>query len=528
MTRSVLNRKETGVFSQQQIDMCYNQAVYSDFITTPFSIEAFEQQIQHKKATFSADSRKTLVEALKNQYRNLEINQKVSANIESLLDENTFTIVTGHQLVAMTGPLYFIYKIAHVIRSTEELKQKYPANKFVPVFWMATEDHDYEEIKSFHLFNRTISWETEQTGPVGRFEMKDWQPVIDELLDLFKNHPESEIVQLLNNFTGENYTSAFRKLVNQLIGEFGVVIIDGDDALLKRSFLPYMQKDVRENYSFKAINETTEKLVAAGGKQQIISREINLFYIANGVRERLIETDGKIEITGKGTFSKEEILTWMEQHPEDFSPNVSLRPLYQEVILPNLCYVGGSGEINYWLQLKGVFDAVQVVFPLIQVRNSVLWIDRNSKEKMDKLELTALDLFRELHILQKEYLAKNAGDEVDFSELDHQMEVLKNQIIATTHTVDSSLEAYATAESVRMEKQLSQIKDRLYKTVKGKHDKNLKTIQQLKERLFPENGLQERYTNFFQLNPSGNYSETLKSIVENMQPFSGDFIVMEE
>src|SRR5690606_12542018 len=144
------------------------------------------------------------------------------------------------------------------------------------------------------------------------------------------------------------------------------------------------------------------------------------------------DNNNTIEISGKGTYSKEEILSWMEQTPEDFSPNVSLRPLYQEVILPNLCYVGGAGEINYWLQLKGVFDATAIPFPLLQTRNSVLWIDKNSSEKMEKLNLSPLDLFKELHLLNKEYLEENASDEIDFSELDNQMENLKKQIIETT------------------------------------------------------------------------------------------------
>lgn len=528
MKISTINRQQTGFFSQQQLDMSYNQAVYADFLAQPFSPEAFKTQIQRKKATFSDEKRDQLVQALKKQYTGVEIHTTVAANIELLANPNTFTVVTGHQMVAMTGPLYFIYKIAHVIRSTEELKKRYPQYNFVPIFWMASEDHDYDEVKSFHLFNRTITWETDQTGPVGRFEMKDWEPVIAQLTDLFKNHPDSELMSLLDVFKGIDYTEAFRKLVNHLVGRYGVVIVDGDDTVLKHSFLPYMKKEVQEQFSFKAITQTTDELVQRGGKQQIVPREINLFYIEKGVRERLIPIGDQVEIAGKGTYSVTEILEWMERTPEEFSPNVSLRPLYQEVILPNLCYVGGAGEINYWLQLKAVFDQAGVPFPLLQTRNSALWIDKNTAEKMEKLHLTPLDLFKELHLLNKEYLEANASDEVDFSELDKQMEVLRQLLNETTLSIDPSLEAYAAAESVRMEKQLTQVKDRLYKTVKGKHDKDLKTIQQIKEKLFPGNGLQERYTNFFQLNPIGNYSETLDAIVRSTDPFNPDFSIITE
>ncbi len=528
MKISTFNREQTGFFSKQQLDMCYDQEVYKDFLSRSFSRESFKTQIEEKAGSFSEEQRKVLVNVLRKQYKDLDVNSLVSENINALENKNTFTIVTGHQMVAMTGPLYLIYKIAHVIRLTEELKATYSENQFVPIFWMASEDHDYDEIKSFNLFNKSISWETEQTGPVGRFEMKDWNLVFEQLTDLFKNHPESELFELLKVFNGSNYSEAYRRLINHLVGKYGVVIIDADDEELKREFLPIMLKDVNDQFSFKAITRTTDKLVQQGGKSQIVPREINLFYISKGIRERLVDTGSTIEIQGKGSFSKAEIVNWMQKSPEEFSPNVSLRPLYQEIILPNLCYVGGAGEINYWLQLKGVFDAVNIPFPILQTRNSVLWIDKNSSDKMDKLDLTPIDLFKELHILNKEYLEKNASEEVDFSQLDAQMELLKKQLIDTTIMVDSSLEAFATAESVRMEKQLTQIKDRLYKTVKGKHDKNLKTIQQLKEKLFPENGLQERHTNFFQLNPTGNYKAVLDEIVDNVQPFNSDFIVMIE
>lgn len=529
MKISTLHRKESGLFSQQQLDMVYDQNRFKSYLSNPFSIDAFRKQLEVKSNSFTTEMRHKLVETLVDQYEGVPMSELTAKNIELLKNNDTFTIVTGHQLVAFTGPLYFIYKIAHVVKMCQELKETYPNQHFVPVFWMATEDHDYEEIKSFHLFNRTISWETEQSGPVGRFEMKDWEPVFEQLNALYQNHPDSELFGLIDAFKGENYAQAFRQLVNHLVADFGVVIVDGDHPSFKASFLPYMLQEVETQFSFKAISDTTEKLTQEGGKAQIIPREINLFYIENGLRERLNPLeDGSIEIKGKGIYSKSEILKWMNDHPADFSPNVSLRPLFQEVILPNLCYVGGAGEINYWLQLKGVFDATDIPFPMIQTRNSVIWIDKNSSEKMTKLNLTVLDMFKELHLLHKEYLAENATDEVDFTDLDAQFILLKNQLVASTIAVDPALESFAIAESVRMEKQVTQIKDRLYKTVKGKHDGNLKAITQVKEKLFPAGGLQERYTNFFQLNSNGNYSETLKLIVENMQPFNGDLLLFEE
>jgi len=529
-----INRRETGFFSQQQLDFCYNPAIFSQFITEPFSIDACFNQMQRKKTSFSTTQRRILVDRLSEKL--LRANGKqafahdsvLRTNIELLGRQTTFTIATGHQLVAMTGPLYLIYKIAHTIRLCETLKAHYPTYDFVPIFWLASEDHDYQEIRSFHLFNRSFCWDTDQSGAVGRFAMKDWDTVLSEFGAMFQNHPESEIFELLRAFDGESYSDAYIKLIVRLFGRYGLVPLDADDHVLKQQFSPYMEREVNERFSHRAIGKTTQKLVEIGGKEQIVPREINLFYLNDGLRERLIDRDTQIEIPSRGLYSKEEIVAWIREKPEEFSPNVSLRPLYQEVLLPNLCYIGGAGEINYWLQLKGVFDAVDMPFPLLKIRNSLLWIDQNVAEKMNKLQLSPTDMFKDVHVLHREYMETVAGDSLDFEDIDEQLKRLQSVMVSAATTTDTALESYALAESVRMEKQVQHFKEKLYKTIKSRHDKNLKTIQQLKEKLFPNGQLQERYTNFFQLTPDGNYSEVLDQIVQQIDPLSDDLIVVEK
>ncbi|MEZ4890981.1 MAG: bacillithiol biosynthesis cysteine-adding enzyme BshC [Crocinitomicaceae bacterium] len=528
MKVTTIHRKNTGYFSQQQLDMCYNQQHYAEFIAQPFSVAAFEQQLRVKKNTYSMEMRQQLVQAIKQQYANIALSDKVAHHLDLLAKENTFTVVTGHQLVAMTGPLYFVYKIAHVVRMCTELSQKYTDSQFVPVFWMATEDHDYEEIKSFHLFNRTLTWETTQKGPVGRFDLTGWQEVLDQLKELFANHPQSDVFAWMEQLKGDNYAAAFRRLVNFLFEKYGVVIIDGDDAQLKQAFVLIMQKEVLEQFAFPAIQATTERLVVHGGKQQVMPREYNLFYIENGMRERLIPKGDAIEIPQKGIFSKQEVAEWIARSPQNFSPNASMRPLYQEVLLPNLCYIGGAGEINYWLQLKGVFDAVDVPFPLLKTRNSLLWIDAATQGKMEQLGWTTDDLFKETHQLTAAYLEKNAGDAIDFSPIQAHVEVLKNTVIETFHSAEPSMDSYVMAELVKLDKQMKQLEDQLVKASKRQHEKALKTIKQVKERLFPAGGLQERTTNLLQLTPDGNFKPLIDAIVASIQPFSDDFLVVEE
>lgn len=523
-----INRGDLGIFSQQQIDMCYNQSKYADFINLSFSEDHFEQQIELKKS-FPSENRITLVESIKEQYHSIDIHPKVQGNIEKLAQENTFTVCTGHQLVALTGPLYFIYKIAHTIRLCEALSKKHPQNQFVPVYWMATEDHDYEEIKSLHLFNQTLTWESEETGPVGRFGLNGMDELLRQIKDLFQNHPNSEVFDWLNQVNGSsNYADAFRKLVNFLFQHHGLIILDGDDRRLKKIFAPMMKKDVTTQFSNQAVRKTTDKLVQLGGKEQVHAREINMFYIDKGVRERLILEHNRIQINQLGNFSLDEVCEMIDMNPQQFSPNVILRPLYQEQILPNLCYVGGAGEINYWLQLKGVFDEVNTVFPLLKTRNSLLWVDATSLERINQLNLKPTDFLKESHQIVEQFVSENTGDEISFELIDETLNQLQMEMITLVNRIEPSMDSFAQAESVRLEKSMSQFKDKLYKSLKSKHDKKIKQIYRLKETLFPANSLQERYVNVLQLAPTGNIVEKVDEIVRQIQAFSDDFLLVVE
>jgi len=520
-----ISRTATGMFSLQQLDMVYNQNRFIPFIEKAFSKDAFEDAIDRKKENYSLENRNILVDVLSAQYADVREVVEVKRNIANLRNTATFTVTTGHQLSLFSGPAYFVYKILHVIKQCEELKKAYPENDFVPVYWMASEDHDFEEIQSMDLFNQTVTWESEQKGPVGRFEM---EKVKEELKSFFSNHLTSELVRLINDFGGENYANAFRKFVHELFGKYGLVIVDGDDVQLKKIFAPIMKQELTHQFALHAVEKTNEELQHEGAKIQVTPRDINLFYIEKGFRERIVKFGDRFEIEGKGTFTLEELNHMMDKSPVNFSPNVVLRPVYQELVLPNLCYVGGAGEISYWLQLKRVFQAVNVVYPLIQVRNSVLWIDANSVDKMEKLQLTLDDLFTETDVLKKRFVQSNSSEELDFKFLDAKIDALKNQMIDTVTSVDENLKQFAIAETVRLDKQLDALKDKLYKQSKAKHEKALKIIDQLKDKLFPGNGLQERKTNFFQLTPDGNFRATLDVLKNNMLPFSGDLLVVKE
>ncbi len=526
MQKFTIHREKSELFSDLSNELTYNQERFSNLLTSPFSKEAFSAQIQTKSTYFNADKRTILVNALTNQYKDFSSVNEVNSNIESLLKDNTFTVTTGHQLNLLTGPIYFIYKILHVIRLAEELKQLHPNNHFVPVYWMASEDHDFEEINHTRLFGKEIRWENAQGGPVGEYELTDWQMMKETVEAFFQNNPDSEVNEVLKSYNGKDLAAATKSLVHKLFGKYGLLIIEPNERSLKQEFAEIMQQEVQTSFAEKAVLEANQLIEGLGFKTQVFPRELNLFYIQKGIRERLLIENGKIVIPSLGTFSKEEICNQIAENPQYFSPNVVLRPVYQECILPNLVYVGGGGEMAYWLQFKGVFDACCVPFPLIQVRNSIQLIDANTQKKLAKLNLENLSIFRDLNELKKDFVFENSGDSLNFDELDQ----LTNQMTTLFHDqiteVDASLKPFAAAEEVKLQKQIEGIKAKLVKQQKSKFDNTMKQLEDIHEKMFPMNSVQERVDNFFSFCAQGEVYSLLENLKNTIDPWEKDLIIL--
>lgn len=527
MQKNTIHREKSGLFSELSNALTYNQEKFASLITTPFSVEAFTDQIERKSPSFTAEKRTVLVETLRRQYTGFTPESAVTNQIESLLSPTTFTVTTGHQLNLLTGPIYFIYKILHVIRLAELLKQQHPTKHFVPVYWMASEDHDFEEINHTRLFGKNIRWENAQGGPVGEYALQGWEELQAEIESFFQNKPESEALHVLRSYQGKDLAHATKALVHRLFAHYGLVIVEPNDTDLKREFASIMIQEIETQFAQKAVLKSNHVLEEMGFKPQVHARPINLFYIEKGVRERLVDEDGRISIAGKGVFSTAELTEQVKANPERFSPNVVLRPVYQECILPNLAYVGGGGEMAYWLQFKGVFEAASVPYPLIQVRNSLQLIDANSQKKLTKLGLQTAAIFSELEDLKKKYIFENSGETLDFSALEGAVKVLETQLQKSILDVDSSLSGFASAEIVKLQKQIENVQSKLVKQQKAKFDGAMKQLEDVKEKLFPQNGVQERKDNFFSFCASGDVFPFLDLLKDAIDPLEKDLIVVE-
>jgi bacillithiol biosynthesis cysteine-adding enzyme BshC len=499
MPTDCISYQKSGYFTKLIVDYLDKKTELKSLYNRFPTLENFKEQLEEKSQNYSAENRKSLVTALENQYNGFPISEATRANISLLSNSKTFTITTGHQLNLFTGPLYFLYKIVSTINLCTTLKKEYPSYDFVPIYWMATEDHDFEEINHFNFKNVKINWNTESNGPVGRLSTEGLTAVLDVFAsELGIGENASYLKELFENsyLKHNNLSDATRFLANELFGNKGIVILDGDDKTLKQLFIPFVKNELIYKTSFQKVTET-DLLLQASYNIQVNPREINLFYLEDNLRERIVFENNLYKINNTTlSFSEKEIIELLENCPEKFSPNVILRPMYEEVILPNLCYIGGGGEIAYWLQLQSTFEANKVTFPILLVRNSVLLVTEKQTVKADKLNLSWEDLFcNQLELFTKKTLEFSKFN-IDFSEQKEHLKQQFEKLLLIANQTDKSFIGAVKAQQTKQTKGLENLEKRLLKAEKRMHADELERIIQLQNELFPNQGLQERRNNF--------------------------------
>lgn len=502
----------SGQFSRLFMDYVSAEKSLQPFYTYSPQIASFEKAMADRKDL--PVNRQLLADVLQEQYKNVSETGPQQAALKKLLQSNTFTVCTGHQLCLFTGPLYFIYKILTTINLAEALKKAYPANDFVPVYWMASEDHDIEEIRHIHLFGKKISWEdTEAKGPAGRVKTTSLKMLLEELKPLFG---DSENAAALLKLFSETYlnnkdlASATRHLVHELFGKYGLLILDGDDVRLKSEFGDVMRDDISKHTNHPLVAKTAMELKQKGYDVQVNPREINVFRMEGHERVRIESTNEEVL---KLSFEK-------------YSPNVVLRPLYQQRILPNLAYVGGPGEIAYWLEYKTMFDHHKILFPVLIPRNFALLTDERTSVQLKKFGLKQEDVFAGTDELIKRLLNQNAVNAIS---LDAEAQELKTvfAVLATkTSMIDPTLKASVEAELQKVLNSLKNIETKLLRAEKQKQETSINQLKKIKEKFIPSGVLQERYENFspYYLKHGKQFIDDLK---EAFDPFEFKLLILE-
>jgi len=480
------------------------------------SLEGFKKKIA--STNFPNTKRETLVNQLTVQYKQNEI--ELPSNVALLQDKQTYVITTGHQLCLFGGPQYFIHKIVSVIKLCITLKTEFPKLNFIPLFWLASEDHDFEEISEAQVYRSSLNGKTDLKGVVGKMPLSIFENAYTELFELLGDN--AEVIKSIFDPELENtsLSKATTTWVHKLFKDTDLVILDGDDKVLKSSFSKIIENELLEKNSFRLINESSKQLKEKGYKTQVTPREINLFYIKENLRERIVLIDNKYTVLNTAlNFSKEEILEELKNHPERFSPNSIFRPVYQEFILPNLAYVGGPGELAYWLQLKENFNRLSIPFPILTLRDLLIITDSKTIENIEKLNLSLADFFKNEDDLIKQYLNNNTETKVAFNNESELLLELKQKTLKKIESVDKSLKGLVESEFVKMQKGIDRINQKTQRSIKQKEEVNINKIKNIRDKIAPNGKLAERKINFIP-----NYLKDPKYYISNLISISNTFV----
>lgn len=521
--------RQTNAFTKLPLDYIDQAEALKPFYPHAPSLNGIQRSIEARK-NFDTN-RKVLVAALKQQYGDL-LNGKVLTNVDALLSPGTFTVTTAHQPNILTGPLYFIYKILHAIKLADHLTSSLPQYKFVPVYYMGSEDADLDELGHIYLDGKKLVWETKQTGAVGRMEVDDaLVKLIDAAAGQLSVLPFGKvIIDTIKLFfkKGTLVQDATFKLVNELFAVYGLIVVIPDNAALKKQAISLFEDDLLDQRPSELVGKTIEKMQSAGYKVQANPREINLFYLDKGIRERIIKKEGKYNVHGTSIgFSEDELKKELSDHPERFSPNVILRGIFQEMILPNVAFIGGGGEIAYWLQYGDLFAHYKVPYPVLLLRNSFLIVEKGWQEKITRLGFTIDDLFLPEQELLNKLVVRDSSNETklngSLTKVEQLYELLKEQ----ASQVDVTLSKHVDALKLNAVHRLHELEKKMLRAEKRKFSDQQRQISTIKAKLFPNDGLQERHDNMLYYYAKWG-KELIQKLYEHSLSLEQEFVVLTE
>ena len=494
---SYISYKETGYFARIVTDYIEQSPNLDSFYAFPPTREGILSAINQRNG-FPV-SRPALTEVLKEQYVKMDLTVSVMRNIDALAQDSTYTITTAHQPNIFTGPLYFIFKIAHAIRLARYCKQEFPQFEFVPVYYMGSEDADLEELGHVTIDGTLYKWQTTQTGAVGRMKVdKAFIELLNDIegsLGILPHGPELIALFRRHYTIHKTIQQATLEIVNELFGAYGLLVLIPDHVELKRQFVSLAARELQETFSHLAVEHTLTRL-SSSYKVQATGRQVNLFYLTNGRRERIEKKKDKYFVLNADVvFSESEILQELSDHPERFSPNVILRGVFQELILPNIIFIGGGSELAYWMELKDVFQKANVAYPVLVLRNSFMLLREDVKKKWDNLGFTLPELFKSGQDLMKQLVIRASDNKILLNGELTSLEELYEVIRAMAGKVDATLSEHVASLRKQSVKRLKELEKKILRSEKKKFEAEERQVQKIKSLLFPD-GLQERKENF--------------------------------
>jgi uncharacterized protein YllA (UPF0747 family) len=400
---------------------------------------------------------------LLSQYSGLTTSNKTKKNIELLAKNNTLAVVTGQQLGLLGGPMYTFYKIITTLKLSKRLNDKFDNYNFVPVFWMEGDDHDFNEVRSINVIG------TENTikniGYKEHIDPDDAKKsvgalVLDDALDEFFNNLDDRVKELLK---------------------------------------PIFKKEIVD------FREHTEKLVNISARleevyhAQVKVKPVNLFYSTDDGRYSIEPVENEFRLKRKRiSFTQEELLEKVDKEPERFSPNVLLRPICQDFLLPTTFYVGGPSEISYFAQVTQLYEFYKLHTPIIYPRSSATLLESNISKTLEKYNISFNDIFMGVDELKKKVvdsLTENNVDEV-FSETEKDVELAIDRLQERLYDVDKTIADNSNKYRSKIFNSLNELKNKAEQAQNQKFEVTLRQMERASTMLFPANNLQERVLNY--------------------------------
>ena len=494
-----LSFRDSGQFAPRDVAYAEGAEDLMSFAAAPPTLTSFGEAIERRRA-FPTD-RATLVEVIGEQYQSYGI--KPPKHYRRLLEPDVFTVVTAHQASLFLGPLYYVYKILSAVKLAAQVDAAYPEATVLPVFVLGAEDHDLAEVDHLTIEGRRIRWSTPQTGSTGAMTLGGIDAAIDKVAEALGDSLSAKqaVEQLRRAYRSDRTLGeATAAYVAQLFRDYGVVVVNLNDARFKRAFVPFIEREVLGQESRPLVEATQSGLAAAGYPAQAFARGINFFYLRPGGRDR-IERDlaGYRVVDTELHFTEAEMRDEIDAHPERFSPNVVMRPVLQELCLPNLAYVGGGGELAYWLERRSQFEHFDLPYPILVRRDSAWWIEAAAARRLERFGLAARELLGDTDALLRRYVKAHHGVDLDFGPVITDVESLLADVSARAARVDPTLRRRPLATAAHVRKRLTDLETRLVRELKKRRDREVGGIRALRERLVPGGGLQERRESFLPL-----------------------------
>ncbi|MEX1054661.1 MAG: bacillithiol biosynthesis cysteine-adding enzyme BshC [Rhodothermales bacterium] len=452
--------------------------------------------------------RETLVRVLLEQNGRWGLDDRTRENIETLRRPDSSVVITGQQVGIFLGPIYTVLKTITTLQLAEQLSREV-SKPVVPVFWLGAEDHDFDEMAGVMLlrenqpidvrYGREAGGVGENAGPVGRIRMNE--EVARLVAEVDGILPPSDFKAELMSAVGEAYrpgrtfADAFALLMRRLFSGTGLVLISSDDERLKRLAAPLFRKEVEEDEGVTAGVRDVSSRLAKTYHEQVQARPANLFLMEEGERLPIDASDGQFSVRDRNRLlSREELLKLIDDSPEKFSPNVVLRPLMQDLLLPTAIYVGGPAEISYFAQYRRAYEWAEIPMPLIYPRASMTILESKIARVLEKYGLDVGDFGEDLEKLFHRVVISQM--EVDaakiFQAAGRHLHEAVNLLKPDLEKIDRTLVKSAESTRAALLAEFEKLKAKVVRAEKHSHDEVRDQLQKAQANLFPAGVFQER------------------------------------